>query len=169
MSVKTLTTLGALTCLALSLTGCGTDGANPRGASFGTQVCGQNWAIAPHYEQPFQPRPGGAATLAGAGSSFAAPLMADWTQHYRDERKVDISYQSVGSGAGVAQIQAGAVDFGASDTGMSDDDITKAKGPVLQVPLLLGAVVPAYRLDRVDSGLKFAGDVLGKIYTGTIT
>lgn len=79
-----------------------------------------------------------------------------------------MSYQSIGSGAGVAQMQAGTVDFGASDAGMSDAEIDKAKGPVLQIPLLLGAVVPVYHLNGVGSGVKFTGDVLGKIYAGQV-
>lgn len=169
MSPRTLGTLGAAAGLALALVGCATDTNTPRGASFGEQVCGQNSASAPHYEQPFPPRPGAASSLTGAGSSFAAPLMSEWSRLYRDQAGAEVTYQSVGSGEGVSRLQAATVDFGASDTGMSDADIAQAKGPVLQVPLLLGAVVPAYNLDRVDSGLKFTGEVLGKIYTGSIT
>lgn len=169
MSSRTLGVLGVAAGLALALVGCATDTNTPRGASFGEQVCGQNSASAPHYEQPFIPRSGAASTLSGAGSSFAAPLMAEWTRLYRDQAEVEVSYQSVGSGQGVSQIQAGAVDFGASDTGMTEADIAAAKGPVLQVPLLLGAVVPAYNLAGIDSGVKFTGEVLGRIYAGAIT
>ena len=104
MSMRTLAALGAVAGLVLALTGCGTEASAQRGASFGTQVCGQNWASAPHYAQPFTPRPCGETELSGAGSSFAAPLMADWTQLYRNENKVDMSYQSVGSGAGLVPV-----------------------------------------------------------------
>ena len=66
--------------------------------------------------------------------------------------------QSVGSGAGVAQIQANTVDFGDSDAFMSDSDIAKAKGPIVQIPLVQAPVVVVYNLPGIASGLKFDGD-----------
>ena len=80
-----------------------------------------------------------------------------------------MAYSSVGSGAGVAQIQANTVDFGDSDAFMTDFDIAKAKGPIVQIPLVQAPVVVIYNLPGIASGLKFDGDTLGKIFSGGIT
>jgi len=111
---------------------------------------------------------GGAASLSGAGSTFVAPMMDDWTKAYSTASGVKVSYASIGSGGGVAAVQANTVDFGDSDVGMTPAEIAASKGPVLQIPLLLGGVVPAYNLSGIPSGLKFTGNVLGEIYAGKI-
>ena len=96
--------------------------------------------------------------------------MSIWTKDYRTSDGVDVTYQSNGSGAGVQQISAAAVDFGASDTPMLDSELASAKGgPILHIPLVLGAVVPAYNVKGLDTGLKFDGETLGKIFAGKIT
>ncbi|WP_298800446.1 phosphate ABC transporter substrate-binding protein PstS [uncultured Pseudonocardia sp.] len=178
MPRKTLAVLSAATGLALVLAGCGSTSSAGGGsggstaqssAGFGTQICDTAGNTTPNYPAPFPPVAGGANTVSGAGSTFVAPMMSDWTKTYSQQSNVQVSYQSIGSGGGVAQLQAGTVDYGQSDTGMSAAEIAKAKGPVLQIPLLLGAVVPAYHLSGVGPGLKFTGDVLGKIYAGAIT
>lgn len=106
----------------------------------------------------------------GAGSSFIAPLMTFWADQFENETGVKVTYQSVGSGAGIQQISAGTVDFGASDAPMSDAELAAAKdGTILHVPLVFGAVAPAYHLTGEKVPLKFTGDVLGKIFAGQIT
>ena len=111
---------------------------------------------------------GGATSLSGAGSTFVAPMMDDWTKAYSTPSGVKVSYASIGSGGGVAAVQANTVNFGDSDVGMTPAEIAASKGPVLQIPLLLGGVVPAYNLSGIPSGLKFTGNVLGEIYAGKI-
>jgi phosphate transport system substrate-binding protein len=108
--------------------------------------------------------------IGGAGSSFIAPLMTVWSNTFGTANGAKVSYESVGSGAGVAQISAGTVDFGASDAPMSDTDLAAAKdGTILHVPLVFGAVVPAYHLTGQTAPLKFTGELLGKIFAGRIT
>ena len=98
-----------------------------------------------------------------------APMMSVWTKAYATSDSVQVAYQSVGSGAGIAQLQAGTVDFGDLDAFMSDSDIAKAKGPVVQIPLVQAPVVVVYNLPGIPSGLKFDGHTIGKIFAGTIT
>jgi phosphate transport system substrate-binding protein len=177
MARKALAGLVPLVALALVATGCGSTsnvGGGPSGGSrstagadFGPQICGSGQRP-PRFPAPFGELSGGARTLSGAGSTFVAPMMSDWTKTYSQSTGVQVAYQSIGSGGGVAQIQARTVDFGDSDTAMTPAEQAKAQGPVLQIPLLLGAVVPAYHLSGVKSGLKFTGDVLGRIYAGKI-
>ncbi|MGB7166929.1 MAG: phosphate ABC transporter substrate-binding protein PstS, partial [Mycobacterium sp.] len=105
-----------------------------------------------------------------AGSTFVAPVMSVWTKDYSQSDGVQVAYQPIGSGGGVQQIIAGTVDFGASDTQMKDSELAAAKsGPILHIPLTLGAVVPTYNVKGVQTGLKFDGDTLGKIFAGKIT
>src|SRR5438552_4078244 len=67
-----------------------------------------------------------ASSLTGAGATFPAPLYQKWASDYEGKAGVQINYQAIGSGGGIAQITAKTVDFGASDAPMKDDELTKA-------------------------------------------
>jgi phosphate transport system substrate-binding protein len=109
-------------------------------------------------------------TLNGAGATFPNPIYSKWFNEYHNlHSDIQINYQSVGSGAGIRQVQAGTVDFGASDGPMTDEQIQQSKVKVLHVPTVLGAVVPAYNIPGVSAELKFTPDVLADIYLGKIT
>ncbi|MEY3783084.1 MAG: phosphate transporter substrate-binding protein PstS [Pseudomonadota bacterium] len=104
----------------------------------------------------------------GAGASFPAPLYSKWASDYNKATGVKINYQSVGSGAGIKQIEAKTVDFGASDMPLKDDEL-KAKG-LLQFPTVIGGVVPVVNIKGIAPGqLKLNGQVLGDIFLGKIT
>ncbi|KAF1047156.1 phosphate ABC transporter substrate-binding protein PstS [Xylophilus sp.] len=104
----------------------------------------------------------------GAGASFPAPVYAKWAAEYNKATGVRINYQSVGSGAGLKQIEAKTVDFGASDAPLKDDEL-KAKG-LVQFPTVVGGVVPVVNIKGIGPGqLKLNGQVLGDIYLGKIT
>lgn len=137
------------------------------GVDFGKQIC-DTASAKPGYKNTLTEAPGGASKLSGAGSTFVAPIMSIWTKQYAEEKKTEVAYQSIGSGGGVSQITAKTVDFGASDTPLKDSEITAAKSPILHIPLTLGAVVPAYNVSGLKSGLKFDGPALGKIFAGQI-
>jgi len=109
-------------------------------------------------------------TLNGAGATFPYPIYSKWFNEYHNlHSDIQINYQSIGSGGGIRQVQAGTVDFGASDGPMTDEQIAQSKVKVLHVPTVLGAVVPAYNIPGVSAELKFAPDVLAEIYLGKIT
>lgn len=104
----------------------------------------------------------------GAGASFPAPLYAKWASDYHKATGVKINYQSVGSGAGLRQIEAKTVDFGASDAPLKDEDLAK-KG-LVQFPTVIGGIVPVVNIKGIQPGqLKLSGQVLGDIYLGKIT
>lgn len=109
--------------------------------------------------------------LTGAGATFPAPLYQRWFQDFnKSNPKLQINYQSVGSGAGVEQFTKGTVDFGASDTAMKDEEIAKIptdKG-VLMLPMTAGSIVFAYNLADVPD-LKLPRDVYVDILLGKIT
>ncbi|MBC5766623.1 phosphate ABC transporter substrate-binding protein PstS [Ramlibacter albus] len=109
-----------------------------------------------------------AQEVTGAGASFPAPLYAKWAADYNKATGVRINYQSVGSGAGLKQIEARTVDFGASDMPLKDEEL-KAKG-LVQFPTVIGGVVPVVNIKGIAPGqLKLTGQVLGDIFLGKIT
>ena len=104
----------------------------------------------------------------GAGASFPAPLYSKWAADYNKATGVKINYQSVGSGAGLRQIEAKTVDFGASDAPLKDEELSK-KG-LVQFPTVIGGVVPVVNIKGIAAGqIKLSGQVLGDIYLGKIT
>ena len=105
------------------------------------------------------------ATVAGA--SFPAPLYAKWASDYHKATGVKVNYQSVGSGAGLRQIEAKTVDFGASDAPLTDEALAQ-KG-LVQFPTVIGGVVPVVNIKGIAPGqIKLSGQVLGDIYLGKI-
>jgi len=106
--------------------------------------------------------------LNGAGATFPYPLYSKWFYEYNQARpEVQINYQSIGSGGGIRQVTAGTVDFGASDMPLDDQQLAKGSGGILQLPSVLGAVVPAYHLSGVEQ-VRFTPEALAGIYLGTI-
>jgi phosphate transport system substrate-binding protein len=154
--------------LFLAACGSGSTGATSAPSATPTQVC-TGTSAPPGYTNALAAVPGQATSLSGAGSTFVAPMMSVWASAYATQDSVKVAYQSIGSGAGIAQLQAATVDFGDSDAYMKDSDIAKAKGPVVQIPLVQAPVVVAYNIPGVASGLKFDGNTIGKVFAGTIT
>ncbi len=108
-------------------------------------------------------------SLTGAGASFPAPLYQRWFSEYNKQNpNVQVSYQSVGSGAGVEQFTQGTVDFGASDVAMTDEEIAAVKQGVALLPMTAGSIVLAYNLPDVAQ-LKFSRQVYVDILLGKIT
>jgi len=104
----------------------------------------------------------------GAGSSFDNPAFTKWFAVYGAANPgVHFNYQSVGSGAGQQQLLKGTVDFGASDAPMSDDNLAKAPGKILHIPVVAGGVAIIYNLPG-DPKVKLDGDTLANIYMGNI-
>lgn len=109
-----------------------------------------------------------AQDVTGAGASFPAPIYAKWAAAYNKATGVRINYQSVGSGAGIKQIRAKTVDFGASDAPLSDQDL--AKDGLIQFPSVIGGVVPVVNIAGIKPGqIKLTGALLGDIYLGKIS
>jgi phosphate transport system substrate-binding protein len=109
-----------------------------------------------------------AADITGAGSTFAYPIYAKWAEMYKAKTGNGLNYQSIGSGAGIKQIKAKTVDFGASDMPLSLEELN-ADG-LMQFPTIMGGVVAIVNLDGVAPGqLKLTGPVLADIYLGKVT
>ncbi len=106
--------------------------------------------------------------VTGAGSSFVFPVLTRWSAEYNKKTNIRVNYHSIGSGAGIAQIKAAAVDFGASDMPMKAEEL--ASLGLAQFPSVIGGVVPVMNLKGIEPGkLKFNGPVMANIYLGKIT
>jgi phosphate transport system substrate-binding protein len=116
---------------------------------------------------------GGPVEISGQGSTFVKPVMDKWVQDYTHSHKeVKINYQGTGTTAGIKAMTERANDFGCGDAYMKQEEIEKALkegGEVIHVPLVLGAIVPAYNLPGLKEPLNFDGDVLAGIFMGKIT
>ncbi len=113
-------------------------------------------------------------TLNGAGATFPYPIYSKWFSEYKKlHSDIQVNYQSIGSGGGIRQVTEGTVDFGASDMPMTDGQLAEAqaklKTKVLNIPSVLGAVVPAYNIPGVSGEVKFTPDALAGIFLGKVT
>ena len=112
-------------------------------------------------------QPALAQDIVGAGATFPAPLYAKWAEAYKAAGNPRVNYQSVGSGAGIKQIVAKTVDFGASDMPLTPDQL--AKDGLLQFPTVIGGVVPVVNIPGIKAGqMKMTGALLADIYLGNI-
>lgn len=107
-------------------------------------------------------------SLAGAGSTFAAPFYKTAFREYFKQTGIPVSYGVIGSGAGIRSLKDKIVDFGASDAFLSDADLAKMPAPVVHIPTCSGAVVIAFNLPGVET-IKLTPDLLTKIFMGKIT
>ncbi|NJK67229.1 MAG: phosphate ABC transporter substrate-binding protein PstS [Microcoleus sp. CSU_2_2] len=174
MNSKRLTTAISAMAIALSLAACGggstTTSSSPSPGDTAASP-GASPVAATGTATPSKLALASDVAITAAGASFPAPLYQRWFQDFNKiNPKVQINYQSVGSGAGVEQFTKGTVDFGASDTGMKDDEIAKVpadKGVIL-LPMTAGSIVIGYNLPDVPE-LKLPRDVYTEIFAGKIT
>jgi phosphate transport system substrate-binding protein len=120
------------------------------------------------------PAPAYSGAIAGAGATFPNPIYQQWLVDYNKAYpQIQISYDSIGSGGGVAQITANTVQFGGSDAPLKDTEraaaLTANGTDVLHIPTVFGAVVPAYNLAGVTAKLNFTPAALGGIFAGKVT
>jgi len=109
------------------------------------------------------------ATLNGAGSTFAAPVYQTWASKLGDSG-LKLNYQATGSGAGVASLGQGTVDFAGSDPALTPDDVkTLTKGKPLQIPMFFGGITISYNVPGLDKGLKLDGKTAADIFLKKIT
>jgi phosphate ABC transporter phosphate-binding protein len=105
--------------------------------------------------------------LNAGGSTFVNPMMSKWVAEYDKAKGVRVNYQPTGSGAGIQQMIVKTFDFGCTDAPLNDEQLKKAQetgGPVVHIPLVMGAVVPVYNLKGIQQPLRFSGPVLADIY-----
>lgn len=110
----------------------------------------------------------GPQTIAGAGSSAAAPIYRSWSHLYQKKSGVLLGYESIGSSAGLKKIRTGQTGFGASDVAPSQAELTQ--DGLLLFPIAITGIAPVVNVPRVlDGQLRLSGPVLARIFLGEIT
>lgn len=108
-----------------------------------------------------------ASEATGAGSTFVYPILSKWAEAYRQKTDLQINYQSIGSGGGIAQIKKKTVDFGASDMPLKPEELEAAR--LTQFPIVIGGDVPVVNMAGIKPGeLKLTGAVIANIFLGKI-
>lgn len=106
----------------------------------------------------------------GAGATFPYPIYSKWFDEYHKAHpNAQINYQSIGSGGGIRQLTNQTVFFGATDGPMTDEQLNGAPGPILHLPMVLGADVPVYNIPNLSADLRFSGPLLADIFHGKVT
>jgi phosphate transport system substrate-binding protein len=109
-----------------------------------------------------------AAEISGAGATFPYPIYAKWADAYAKETGVKLNYQSIGSGGGIAQINAKTVDFGASDMPLKPEVLEK--DGLTQFPPVIGGEVLVINLPGLKAGqMTLDGPTIADIFLGKIT
>lgn len=110
----------------------------------------------------------GAAAISGAGATFPASVYKKWGESFQEASGIALNYQATGSGDGIKQIEAGTVDFGASDKPLKPEELEKAG--LMQFPTVVGGAVPVINVVGIQTGkFRLDGPVLAAIYMGKIT
>ena len=132
-------------------------------------VIGALAAITLHQRRNGPPEP----PLNGSGSTFVYPLMVLWSSQYEmTESGCRLDYRPTGSGTGIRKFLENRIDFACSDAPLTDEQLAQLRSggrAALHIPLVLGAVVPAYNLPMLKAPLRFTGTILASIYLGKIT
>ena len=147
--------LAVATCgvLAVAVSACGSDNSDSTSSSSGSAST---------------PAAAADVTLSGAGSTFAAPIYQQLAGDLKGQGITE-NYQPVGSGAGVAQLTSGTVDFAGSDPALKPEEKSAmSKGTPIEIPFALGAITVSYNLPGVKSGLKLDGKTIADIYLGKV-
>jgi len=157
--------LAGCVVLALGLAACGSSSSTSSSASSSSSATSSAPSSA---SKTATTPPSGSGTIAGAGSTFAAPVYEQWASA---QSGLTVNYQAIGSGAGLTALESKIVDFGASDPPLKPADeeaIAKNGSPAVQIPMFLGAITVSYNLGGVQTGLKLDGKTLGDIFLGKV-
>ena len=118
-------------------------------------------------QNSMQPAGSSAQQVTGAGSTFVYPVLSAWAADYQKESGTSINYQSIGSGAGISQVKAGTVDFGATDQPLASGEL--AESGLAQFPIVIGGIVAVVNVPGLAPGqLKLTGPLLADIYAGKV-
>jgi phosphate transport system substrate-binding protein len=156
-NLRSLSALVSASALALGIAACGGSSSNSKSSASSGSAS----------SAPTGSSSGSPVTVTGAGSTLAAPIYQQWGANLAN-KGLSINYQATGSGGGVAQLQAGTVDFAGSDPPMKPSEIAAAKGPVQHFPVAFGAITVSYHLPGIKSGIKLDGKSIADIFLGKV-
>jgi phosphate transport system substrate-binding protein len=157
MRIRSLHAIAAAGVVALAVTACGSSSNDSSSSSSSSSAS----TPAAAKSSP--------VTLNGGGSTFAAPIYQQLGSETKSSDGITVNFQGIGSGAGIAQFQAGTLNFAGSDPALTSDDVKGVtKGTPFQIPFALGAITVSYNLPGVKSGLKLDGATIANIFLGKV-
>lgn len=162
MRTRTFAAFGASAVLALGVTACGSDDENTDSTTAGSGAATSTTA---------ESTASFSGSINAGGSTFAKPVYDTWGAKNK-AAGLSFNYAGTGSGAGIAGVTDGTLDFGGSDSATDDEELAAAEkknGTVLNIPMFFGAVVAAYNVEGVETGLKLDGETLANIFLGDVT
>lgn len=107
-----------------------------------------------------------AQSVQGQGATFPSKVYDTWAKAFQKAGGSAVAYKGTGSGDGIKQITARAVDFGGTDAPLSPSDLAKQK--LVQIPMVVGGVVPVVNLPGVGAPVQLTGEVLADIFAGRV-
>lgn len=159
MRTRTFAAFGASAVLALGVAACGSDdNTDSTTAASGTTTAASTDA------------PAFSGSINAGGATFAKPVYDTWGATLKS-KGLNFNYAGTGSGAGIAGVTDGTLDFGGSDSATDDDELAAAEkknGKVLNIPMFFGAVTASYNIEGVETGLKLDGETLANIFLGDV-
>jgi phosphate transport system substrate-binding protein len=158
---RTFAAFGASAVLALGVAACGSDD-----NSDSTSTSGSSSSSTPAETSSVK----FSGAINAGGSTFAKPVYDTWGAKNKSNG-LSFNYAGTGSGAGIAGVTDGTLDFGGSDSATDDDELKAAEkknGKVLNIPMFFGAVTASYNVDGVKTGLKLDGETLANIFLGDV-
>ncbi|MEV8312429.1 phosphate ABC transporter substrate-binding protein PstS [Streptomyces flavidovirens] len=114
-----------------------------------------------------------AGKLPGSGSTAQQNAMEYWIEQYqRVCEGVEIRYNPLGSGAGVAQFLRGATSFGGTDSALKPTEVESSKdvcpgGRAIDLPMVGGPIAIGYNLPGVEN-LALDAVTLAKMFDARI-
>lgn len=162
MRIRTFTAIGASAVLAMGVAACGSDDKD-NNDSASTTAGATTTATASDL-------PSFSGSINAGGATFAKPVYDTWGATLKPQG-LSFNYAGTGSGAGIAGVTDGTLDFGGSDSATDDEELAAAEkknGTVLNIPMFFGAVVAAYNVEGIETGLKLDGETLADIFLGKV-
>ncbi|HET9170440.1 MAG TPA: phosphate ABC transporter substrate-binding protein PstS [Actinospica sp.] len=164
MRLKVLAPAALIAVSALTLAGCGNSSTTATTTTTSAAAAATGSAAA----LPTAP-PSGSVSLTETGSTLLYPLFNLWDPAYHTQySNVTVTAQGTGSGTGISQASAGAVNIGASDAYLSSGQVAKTPS-LLNIPLAISAQQINYNIPNFSGTLKLNGMLLSEIYQGKIT
>jgi phosphate transport system substrate-binding protein len=107
-----------------------------------------------------------AQPVQGQGATFPAKVYETWARAFDKAGGGTVSYKGTGSGDGIKQVIARQVDFGGTDAPLPAAELARHK--LVQIPMLVGGVVPVVNLPGLGAPLQLNGEVLADIFLGRV-
>lgn len=107
-----------------------------------------------------------AQPVQGQGATFPSKVYETWARAFEKAGGNGVAYKPTGSGDGIKQVTARQVDFGGTDSPLPPAELARQR--LVQIPMLVGGVVPVVNLPGLGAPLQLSGELLADIFMGRV-